>query len=146
MQLVVYISDYIESEKNVEEDIQDIVRVAKVKNLQLGITGVLFFHNGKFIQVIEGEEKNIRSLLNIINKDKRHQNLVYLVDTVVQSRGFQDWNMDSFNLSEVESLDEIAFKKVWKIYEANLLPKSDALVKLYKSLMNDKEFQMAIAV
>lgn len=135
MHLIVYLSEHIGSPDQIDGDLADIVRVAKAANPARGITGVLFFHNGRFVQVIEGEEDALRALMTDIEHDSRHRNIQYLVDEPVTKRGFSDWNMDSFNLDDSASLDPAAMKRLLADYKRNLLPRADTLVSIYKHML-----------
>ena len=112
MHFIIYISDYIGTDLN--KDLRDISEVAKRDNPDRGITGLLFYHNGNFLQAIEGERENLEELLTVLEKDERHENITRVVDTEVKERSFSDWHMDSFNLDANKKLkreDVIEFSK-----------------------------------
>ena len=136
-----YMSDYNGDTHTIDTDLQAIVSAAKRNNPKLGITGVLFYHNGKFIQVIEGEEPGLRHLMTLLHQDTRHRNITVLIDEPVEKRGFADWNMDSFNLSNQDSLDVTTMEKVRDAYKANLIPRSNTLVETYKFLLKSGIFR-----
>lgn len=135
MHLISYLSEYTGRPASIDQHLADIVVTAKRRNAQLGITGLLFYHAGKFIQVIEGEESHLRELMASIEADLRHRNLTYLIDLAVEKRGFSDWNMDSFNLTRTETLDVDEMKKINLAYCKNLIPRSNTLVDVYKQLL-----------
>lgn len=114
---------------------QNIKQSAKTNNSKLQITGALFFHDGQFLQIIEGEEANLRALMINIEKDDRHFEVVYLIDTPVEKRGFSEWNMDSFILGEGHKFEREVMKNLNAGFEKNLLPRSDTLVYFYKTLL-----------
>ncbi|WP_439592955.1 BLUF domain-containing protein [Microbacterium sp.] len=58
-----------------------------------GITGLLLYRNGRFIQFLEGPEAEVRSLLATIEKDPRHTGVRVLNDGHPQRRQFADWTM-----------------------------------------------------
>jgi len=97
MHMICYMSKYIGSE-DVSDVLLDIKSVSVENNRQNMITGALFFHEGTFLQVIEGEEKPLRELMARISEDPRHDEVEMLIDTDVEKRGFSDWHMDSFHL------------------------------------------------
>ena len=106
MYLIIYISDYTGSEESIEKDLKQICSSAKKRNPELEITGALFYHNRKFLQVIEGKQESLENLLDILAKDTRHTNITRIIDDRVSERAFSDWNMDSFNLNELQHIDE----------------------------------------
>lgn len=54
--------------------LEEILDVSQINNARLGITGMLLYVDGGFLQVLEGEESPVSNLLNKIESDKRHWN------------------------------------------------------------------------
>lgn len=76
------------------EVIFDILNVSRVNNLLLGITGLLLYHQGSFLQVIEGEKEAVHELFfNKISFDIRHKDIIKLLDDDIRERNFSDWSM-----------------------------------------------------
>ena len=88
MHLITYMSDYTGTDDQVKQDLVNITKTAKVENALREITGVLFYMEGKFLQVMEGEEDVLRSLMLNIEKDPRHKNIIYLIDTSIENAVF----------------------------------------------------------
>ena len=140
MHLITYISDLeLSYESKIDQVLDDIVAVAKEENLKRQITGVLFFHNNKFMQVIEGARTDLEFLMYKITKDPRHFNIEYLINTPVESRGFADWNMDVFYLGVESDFNYFNMKKLTLACERNLITRSDQLVSFYKTLLEEVE-------
>lgn len=74
-------------------DLTAIVDVSVPKNRLLGITGILFYDSGRFLQVLEGPEEAVRTVLATIKADRRHYGLSVLVDAPLPARHFPDWGM-----------------------------------------------------
>lgn len=70
-----------------------IVEAAKKNNARLNITGVLFFGNNYFLQILEGPRHHINILYNKIVKDERHTNMQVLELREIGSRCFPEWTM-----------------------------------------------------
>ena len=68
MHLITYISDYKGTDATIHDDIDQITSVAKARNAKDEITGVLFYMENKFLQVIEGEEKGVIRKLGLIEQ------------------------------------------------------------------------------
>ncbi len=134
MHMICYMSFYA-GKDDISTVLEDINKSAKNKNKECNITGVLFFHDGQFLQIIEGEEKDLRNLMSHIENDDRHCEINYLIDTPVEKRGFPDWNMDSLILGEGHKLEHEMMKSITAGFEKNLLPRSDTLVYFYKKLL-----------
>lgn len=139
MHMIAYSSDFTGQEKDISAMLNDIVGVAQKQNPKFDITGVLFFLNNTFMQVIEGQEAHLRQLMGNIEKDARHAKIVYLIDDAVDMRGFSDWNMDVFELQRGKSFDSGTLKKLTESFEKNLKPKSDILVQYYKALLAEQK-------
>ena len=62
-------------------------------NKQHGITGILCYGNGHFLQCIEGSKLEILALLKKIFADKRHDNFKIPLLQPIDERMFEDWRM-----------------------------------------------------
>ncbi|MDH5457908.1 MAG: BLUF domain-containing protein, partial [Nitrospinota bacterium] len=62
---------YISSETRpmLQHDLDDILSRSRENNIEMGITGMLLYGNNTFIQILEGEERTVDSLLRKIRKD-----------------------------------------------------------------------------
>ncbi len=135
MHLIVYISDYSGEQSAIDQVLKDIATTAKRDNPALGITGVLFYSNGKFIQVIEGLKSDLDTLMIAIEADKRHTNIHYLVNEPINKRCFEDWNMDTFNIDKTTTLDHAMLGKVHAQYRQLMSLSTDTLVLAYKTMI-----------
>ena len=75
------------------EALFDLLRQSRDRNRQNQISGLLLHKNDQFIQVLEGEESHVRALFDRIRSDKRHQNVVAILEGVIPEREFADWSM-----------------------------------------------------
>ncbi len=76
-----------------EKDLKDILLKSRENNTKASITGMLLFHDGSFIQAIEGEKKALDALYDKISFDSRHKLLIKMVDEPTDKRSFPDWSM-----------------------------------------------------
>jgi hypothetical protein len=74
-------------------DLDALLHRARKKNARLGITGLLLYKRGEFMQALEGEEAAVRALYAVIRADPRHRRIVTLVDVPVAQPRFPDWSM-----------------------------------------------------
>ena len=70
----------------------------RTKNARLGITGLLIYRDGAFIQSLEGEEPTVRELYARIQADGRHFQVCTLQAIPMAERQFPDWSMGFKNL------------------------------------------------
>lgn len=76
-----------------EEELVALLQGAREINARQGITGLLLYSSGNFIQVIEGEEVAVEELFQKISLDPRHSNIIILLKRPLQQRMFADWSM-----------------------------------------------------
>ncbi|MEH0071460.1 BLUF domain-containing protein [Pannonibacter sp. Pt2-lr] len=57
-------------------------------NARLGLTGCLFFADGKFFQSLEGEADDVEDTFGRISRDSRHKNLRVLSEGYIPERTF----------------------------------------------------------
>ena len=74
-------------------------------NQEHGITGLLLYTpDGRFLQVLEGEREDVRSLYyQRISQDPRHYNCLVLNEGPCQYRVFSDWSM-AFSPAQAQDL------------------------------------------
>jgi len=139
LRLIVYVSQSTSPEAKQMSDVETIVALAKKKNREFGITGALFFLNGNYMQVIEGEEQAIAQLMQNIYADPRHISIEMVMDTPIRKRGFQQWNMDYFNLSSPTPVRREDLIEISEEFKRNLMPGGDIIVKFYKAILESAE-------
>jgi len=91
MEQLIYSSAALKDLNGVE--LSRILLSARKNNAGLGITGMLLYHEGSFLQVLEGDEANVEALFQRIGKDPRHGRVLILLRRSIQARQFQDWSM-----------------------------------------------------
>ena len=76
-----------------KHELAELLFQAREKNRKLGITGMLLYKGGKFMQVLEGEESIVRQLCESIRRDPRHHEMTVLLEENIPVRQFSDWSM-----------------------------------------------------
>jgi hypothetical protein len=66
------------SENFNDTELREMLETAKTNNVIKEITGCLLYHNNTFIQLLEGEENEVRGLYRKIKKDLRHKDICVL--------------------------------------------------------------------
>ena len=80
-----------------ENDLMDMLNTSRQFNQARYISGVLIYHNDRFLQVLEGEKSVVEELYyEHIAKDKRHIELNLLTQSIAEKRAFRDWEMGFF--------------------------------------------------
>lgn len=91
LETVVYISSA--SETIDSAGIEALLKEAHSNNLVHGITGVLLYEDGSFLQVLEGPGQILDRLLSAIEKDSRHKGMIVTYRASIESRAFWNWGM-----------------------------------------------------
>jgi hypothetical protein len=84
-----------ESQEFSAADLKTLLMQARIRNREVGVTGILVYHAGCFLQVLEGEKAAVETILSRIENDPRHGELRILsrAASVGKRRLFGDWSM-----------------------------------------------------
>jgi len=83
--------------------IESILETSRAHNLHNGITGVLCYGGGVFLQAIEGGREAVNTLYNHIVADKRHTDVALLHYEEISERRFGGWTMGTVNLAKLNT-------------------------------------------
>ncbi len=64
-----------------------------MRNVELDMTGILTVKDGRFAQVIEGQERALRRRMASIERDPRHHSVTVIADGPIEMRRSRDWRM-----------------------------------------------------
>lgn len=73
-----------------------------------GLTGMLLYSRGGFLQVLEGEPQPLAEAWRRIRRDPRHYGLIQLRYAPLASRDFGQWSMGFHMLDEADRLRHAA--------------------------------------
>ncbi|MDQ2783245.1 MAG: BLUF domain-containing protein [Actinomycetota bacterium] len=111
-QLIYRSRDCIPAEER-EDELGDLFARARSNNERRNITGALLLSGQWFVQVLEGEEADVRSLFATIQGDPRHDGVELLFEGLTDTRTFAHWSMAKVAMPEsdiplIAHLSEIA--------------------------------------
>jgi len=86
--------------------LMELLKQSREKNSRLGLSGMLLYGGGNFLQIIEGEKETVEALYEIILADKRHEECVLIDKSDIQERTFGEWSM-GFELLKEEDISDI---------------------------------------
>lgn len=89
--------------------LRELAQTSAYNNQACGITGMLLFHNGSILQVLEGDEDTVKALYEKIENDLRHTGSMVLLSRHCKNREFSEWFMGYKNISG-QSRGENLFK------------------------------------
>jgi len=77
----------------IEPQIGRILMQSRRNNPTRGLVGALYYGDGHFFQVLEGEAVAIDALLDTLRKDPRHDDLTVLSRVPIERPSFSGWSM-----------------------------------------------------
>lgn len=83
--------------------IDDILLQSRQGNPSSGITGILCYGGGIFLQAIEGGRGAVSELYSHIQRDPRHKDVVLLHYEEISERRFSGWTMGQVNMSKINA-------------------------------------------
>lgn len=96
-----------------EQDLIELLDQSRCRNWALNVTGMLLYNAKTFIQVLEGDKKDVYRLFNSIRHDTRAERLVTLVDEEITRRDFPDWSMGFKNLESHDPKELLGFSEIF---------------------------------
>lgn len=83
--------------------IDTILSQSRNYNPTCGITGILCYGGGIFLQAIEGGRMPVSELYGHIQRDARHKDVVLLHYEEISERRFGGWTMGQVNMSKINA-------------------------------------------
>jgi hypothetical protein len=83
------------------EAIEGILTKSREFNPSSGITGILCYGGGIFLQAIEGGRNAVSELYGHIQHDARHKDVVLLHYEEISERRFSGWTMGQVNMAKI---------------------------------------------
>ena len=82
---------------------ESILGQSRSHNPAMGITGILCYGGGIFLQALEGGRMQISELYGYIQKDTRHTDVVLLHYEEISERRFAGWTMGQVNVERINA-------------------------------------------
>lgn len=90
-------------------DLETILIGARKRNSLLGVTGLLVYRHGEFLQLLEGDYDVVQHIYHdIILLDERHTAVGIAWEDSVAQRSFAQWSMGFVDASGMASPDALA--------------------------------------
>jgi hypothetical protein len=84
-------------------DLDRILVSARRRNLAQDITGMMIYHQGEFVQILEGRKESIENVYEkFICPDTRHTAINKVLENTITHRSFGEWSMGFVGTSEIE--------------------------------------------
>lgn len=103
-----------------EEDIKEMLKLFQENNKKNNISGLMLYNERNVIQYIEGNNEELYRLYNNIENDRRHYNIIKIIDEKIIKRNFLNWDMNFKELNYNEfvkvSLDKLTLLDISKYH------------------------------
>jgi hypothetical protein len=83
-----------------EADLQHLLSQARAHNAEAQLTGLLLYSDGRYVQVLEGPEAEVRAVYARIRRDPRHTQVLTVSEGLGPARRFPDWRMALGNVAQ----------------------------------------------
>lgn len=112
---------YVSSASDPFDDarLAELLTQSRASNTARGLTGMLLYRNGRFVQVLEGPESEVRRLVSVIEADPRHSGMRVLVEENIAAREFADWTMGFQPMAESREELPDGFRSTFDDLEAS---------------------------
>ena len=120
-----------------DDELEAILRTSRENNSEVGLTGMLLYYDGAFMQVLEGREETVRQTYARINQDPRHHTIIPLLQEYIPQRNFADWSMAYHRLqrddmAQVEGFTRLAEADAFLDYFRQTPQRSLTLLKTFR--------------
>jgi hypothetical protein len=82
-----------------KDAIEQLLMQARSRNFIYGITGLLIYDYGAFLQVLEGRKMDVEEIFASIKCDPRHTGIVVVKQEPIEVREFTSWTMAYADIS-----------------------------------------------
>ncbi len=93
------------------KDLRVLLETCRKNNAELGVTGMLLYKDGNFMQALEGDEGAVRGLYERIAADPRHGGEITLQQGFAEGRQFSDWSMGFHDLDSPEARSDPGYSE-----------------------------------
>ena len=101
LHFLVYVSSAVR--RLSQAQLLDLLKLSRTNNEARGLTGMLLYRDGLYLQMMEGSRHEITRLLIKLRHDTRHTDIRILKQGVLEKRLFPEWSMAYKNLAGVRS-------------------------------------------
>lgn len=92
-----------------DDDLLDLLRQCRANNAVSGVSGLLLYRGGRFMQALEGPRATVMDLYARVMRDPRHAEVTTLIKFKVPDRAFDGWTMGFANVDRIPEADRAGF-------------------------------------
>lgn len=113
-----------------ENDLSVLLEVSRRNNAAEGLSGMMLYHDGSFLQVLEGPAAAVRARFERICQDDRHRNVIRLWDGAIAARSFARWQMALVQLDAMHDSGQEAVVSLYELARGRLNTPDDPVVRM----------------
>jgi hypothetical protein len=98
-----------------EQELAVILKQSREHNPAVGITGLLCYAGGIFMQVLEGGRTPVNERYKAIIDDERHSDVILLSYEEIGERQFAGWSMGQVNLSRLNRAQVLKYSETGQL-------------------------------
>jgi hypothetical protein len=99
-----------------EAGLQKLLVHCRDNNVSNEITGILIYIDGKFVQILEGQQDQVKSLFETISMDPRHSGVRRILEGQIGERNFPNFSM-GFEALDIDTFTTISgFKSIEEFF------------------------------
>ncbi len=83
-----------------DDELVELLAKSRASNAERDVSGLLLYHEGSFLQVLEGDRAVVEALFDRIGEDTRHTDKLLLFRREGVERCFDEWTMGFHRLRE----------------------------------------------
>lgn len=118
------------------EELERISVVSQANNYLDGITGVLFYNGGWFVQVLEGSRTRVSQRYAKIAADVRHRDVTLIEFKAVTERMFSEWDMRYIGADP--SHERIVRRFMPEGFDPTVIYEGDVITRLLRCLLDSE--------
>ena len=123
-----------------QDELQELLIECRINNKPKKVTGMLVYLQGKFIQVLEGEQQQVTEIYESIILDPRHKKVTKVMEGVSQERIFKDWSMGFKKLSDSEFEELSGYKDPEEFLQGTQVNDDSPTALIFLSLFFKKNY------
>ena len=94
---------------NTARELNEIMRVARMRNRAEGVSSLLIYNDGSFAQLMEGPKQAILNVFERIKADTRHNGVAVIFQEEADTRITKGWDMQLLPASKIAADDDYDF-------------------------------------
>ncbi len=119
MKSLIYVSSAIR--EFTADELAALLSSCRERNGRVGITGMLLYRGGNFMQLLEGDDVVVDTVYAKIERDPRHHQCSVLANYTMEQRMFPEWTMGFHEVGHppmqgVEGYNEL-MRRSWTAHE-----------------------------